>query len=598
MVEQAAKESALQSVHGRISRKAEEFPEAEAVVFEGQFLNYGQLERRSNQVANTLIGMGIAKGDMVAVQMERGLDLIPALLGILKAGAVYVPIDIHSPDSRRKRILQETRAKVLITQTAFAHGADSEELPSLLMDAPDMLADKPDSPPCIETASDDLMYVIYTSGTTGEPKGVRIRHSGILNLFDWMAERYGMGSEVRVLHKAAYTFDASVWEIFLPLVLGGTLIIAKPDGYRNPSYLVDIFLREKVTTVLLVPSMLWHVLDEPLLTECRSLKHIFSGGERLSAELRDHFFSKLSIPLHNLYGPTEASILVTSWTCMPGDSGSVVPIGTPIDNMQLYVLDEYGGPAAMGETGELYIGGAALSPGYIGNPEENAKRFVANPDPQSPWRVLYRTGDLVRQHQGGILEYCGRTDEQVKINGFRIELGEIEACLRRLPQVRNAAVVPERTNDGRNMRLLAYLEASPEEITLGALRTHLSNYLPDYMIPARFKVIGKFPLSAHEKLDKGKLALLEGTMLENGWVQVKAKTDEERLLASMWCDLLGISSVGIQDDFFELGGDSIAVLKMVARCKRERVTVTPEEIFKLRTVEKIAGAIRDRAHPL
>jgi amino acid adenylation domain-containing protein len=585
----------IDGVHQLIMEQAEAAPESKAVVFDGEFLTYRQLDRRSNQVAHRLISRGVGRGDLVAVQMERCLDLVTVLLGILKTGAAYVPIDVQWPASRRKLILNETRAQVLVTQSFLADHVDPELFPCLDIDLADTFEGLPETPPTAKVTADDLMYVLYTSGTTGEPKGVMVEHAGILNVLTWMVRQYRFSSADCVLHKAAYTFDASVCEIFLPLISGGTLVIAKPGGYRDPKYLAEVIRKECVTTIVMVPSMLWHFLDEPLISECRSLRHVFCGGERLSPELRDYFFSKLHIPLHNLYGPTEASILVTTWTCWSEDTRPFVPIGSPIDNVVTYVFDEEGCPVPVGAVGELYIGGVALARGYLGRLSENAKRFIPYPDPQSRWHVLYRTGDLVRQHPDGILEYKGRVDEQVKINGFRVELGEIEACLRRVRQVRNVAVVAEQTIDGRGAQLVAYLEATLEEISLRDLRDHLANYVPDYMIPTRFKVMRQFPLSAHEKLDKAKLADLPAVALTNESPGAAASTDMERWLVGIWSEILGVPSVGIRDDFFELGGDSIAALKIVAMCKQKGIVVTPEDMFKLRRIEAIATALHDRS---
>lgn len=582
-------------VHQLVVKQAKESPGAKAVVSDGEYLTYNQLDLRSNQVAHLLIRHGIGRGDLVAVQMERCPDLIVVLLGILKAGAAYVPIDVQSPPARRKLILDETGAKVLLTQSFLIDHADPELFPCIDIDVPGTLEGLPETPPAVSVTPDDLMYVMYTSGTTGKPKGVMVGHAGILNVLIWSVQKYGFSPDDRVLFKTAYTFDAAVWEMLLPLVSGGTLVIAKPDGHRDPKYLVELMRAERITAVFLVPSMLWHVLDEPLISECRSLRHVFCGGERLSPELRDRFFSKLSIPLHNLYGPTETSIFVTTWTCRPGDTEPFVPIGSPIDHVVTYVLDEAGRPVPVGGVGELFIGGVALARGYLGKPDETAKRFIPNPDPQTRWHVIYRTGDLVRKHPGGILEYVGRVDEQVKINGNRVELGEIEECLRRLPQIRNAAVLAERSTDGIGARLVAYLEGAPEEISLKDLRTHLANHLPAYMIPTRFKVMRQFPLSSHEKLDKAKLPLLPAVVLTGESEGEAAHTEVERQLVEIWSEVLGVLSVGIRDDFFELGGDSIAALKIVAKCKQEGIAVSPEDMFKLRRIDAIAAAVQERS---
>ena len=587
--------SSINGVHKLFVKQAKATPDAKAVVFDGETLTYSQLDIRSNQIAYCLISRGISKGDLVAIQMERCLDLVTVLLGVLKVGAAYVPIDPYSPKTRQKLILKETNAKILVKQSFLTNHIDPDLFPYIDIDSPQIMEEMPKSLPPVSVAPDDLMYVLYTSGTTGKPKGVMVEHVGILNALNWMISHYKLTSNDCVLHKATYTFDASVWEIFLPLISGGALVIAKPGGYQDPKYLVELIIKEHVTTTLFVPSMLWHILDEPLISECMSLKHVFCGGERLSTELRDYFFSKMNIPLHNLYGPTEASIFVTTWTCRLEDKSTPIPIGSPIDNVITYVLDEEGAPVPLGEVGELYIGGLALARGYLGKESENRKRFVPNRDTHSHWRVLYRTGDLVLQRPNGVLEYKGRVDEQVKIKGFRIELGEIEACLRQIPHIRNAAVVAEHTSDGRDLRLVAYLEATIKEISLKDLRKYIAKYLPTYMIPNHFKVLKKFPLTANEKLDKKELTSIPYTILTSDSPGEAANTEMEQKLVEVWSNVLETPLVGIEDDFFELGGDSILALKIVAMCKQFDIDVTPKDMFRLRRIGAIAAAIHNRS---
>jgi amino acid adenylation domain-containing protein len=581
-------------VHDLIANRATRSPATTAAVFEGETLTYRQLDRRSNQLAHRLIREGVCTGDLVAVQMERCLDLVVALVSILKAGAAYVPLDPQTPAARREFILRAAGAKVLVTHTTLPDHVDPASFPYIDVDTRDAWDDLPETRPAVRVSPTDLIYVLFTSGTTGEPKGVMLEHAGISNILTWMIREYGFSADDRILQKTPYTFDASVWELFLPLITGGTVVLAKPGGQRDPRYLVEVTAAQAVTTLQLVPSMLRYVLDEPGFPKCRALRHVFCGGEALSRELVDRFFKELSIPLHNLYGPTETSIQVLTWTCRPNDPRSYVPIGLPIDNVVAHVLDQAARPVPTGEVGELYIGGVAVARGYLGRPEQTAQRFIPDPNPLSRTR-LYRTGDLVRKHPDGTFEFLGRIDDQVKIQGFRVELGEIEARLREVPQVRHAAVIAEHAAGTGSTQLVAYLEAATGEVRLRDLRAHLSNHLPDYMVPTKFKVAERLPLSAHGKLDKARLPHISTVTLTGESVDERPRSNLEQKLADIWSQLLGVASVGVKDDFFELGGDSITGLLVIARAKQCGIVLTPEDLFRLRRIDEIATAATQRS---
>lgn len=583
-------------VHDLIADQAARTPDATAALCEGGHLTYRQLDRQANQVAHRLIQGGVAPGDLVAVHMERCLDLLVALLGILKAGAAYVPIDPGAPAARRAMLVRATGSKVVVTHTALADHADPAVAPCIDVDTRDAWERAPETPPAVRVSPTDLMYVLFTSGTTGEPKGVMLEHRGIVNLLIWMVGEYGFSASDRILQKTPYTFDASVWELFLPLICGGAVILARPGGQRDPRYLVETTAALGVTTLQLVPSMLRHVLDEPGLASCRALRHVFCGGEALSRDLVARFFASCSVPLHNLYGPTETSIQVLTWTCRLDDSRSYVPIGTPIDQVAAHVLDQDARPVATGEIGELYIGGVAVARGYLGDPELTGQRFVSNLDPTwSSCARLYRTGDLVRKHPDGTFEFLGRIDDQVKVQGFRIELGEIEARLRELPGVRHAAVTAEHVAATGHTQLVAYLEAAAEALQLSELRAELARHLPDYMIPGKFKVAERLPLSTHGKLDKARLPQLATTTLSGESGGDRPHSELEQQLIGIWSELLGGSSVGVSDDFFELGGDSITCLLVIARAKQLGVVLTTEDLFRLRQIDKISAAVNQQA---
>lgn len=580
-------------------------PDATAVCDERSALGYRALDQRSSQLAHHLLGLGVAPGDIVAVQMERCPELLVALLAVQKAGAAYAPLDAAAPPGRRTHVLAATEAKVLLSHRAVLEAAgESARAASAvaLVDVDAVLA----APAAargwleIEASPSDLLYVLFTSGTTGAPKGVMVEHAGVTQLLEWMAREYRFTAEDRLLQKTPYTFDASVWELFLPIISGGTVVMARPGGQRDPRYLVEAVIAQRITTLQLVPSMLRHLLEEPEVARATSLRHLFCGGEALTRELAEHCFEKLDVPLHNLYGPTETSVQVLTWTCradeLAADPRRYIPIGRPIDGVATFVLNEQDRPVPLGEVGELVIGGAAVARGYLGAPELTAQRFPRLPAlTDGP---VYCTGDRVRQHADGTFEFLGRQDDQVKIHGHRVELGEIEARLCEHAAVRHAAVVVERDAVTGRDQLVAYLEASPE-VRLRELRSHIATYLPEALIPAHMKLTDRLPLSAHGKLDKSRLAQLPAVALSaaEGEEECSPRNDLEQTLADIWAELLGLSSVSIRDDFFELGGDSITCLMVIARAKQRKLPLVPDDLFKLRRIDKIARAAMQRTQP-
>lgn len=568
-----------------IAEQAARTPSATAVVFRNDHLTYDELDRRSNRFAHLLRARGIGRTDLVAVQLDRRLDFIAVLVGILKAGAAYVPIDARSPAARRDFILAQTKAKLLISTADLVYSAP---IAGLDIDSDDTWRPFSDEPARAPAHPEDLLYVLYTSGSTGEPKGVAVQHDSICNLLTWMVGEYGRSVGDRLFQRTPYTFDASVWEIFLPLTTGGTVVLAEPGQQFDPAYVVDAVARLGITTLQVVPSFLRHLLDEPGLASCRTLRHVFCGGEPLTPELRDRFLSSHSIPLHNLYGPTEASVQVMTHTCSPIDPRDHVPIGRPIANVTARVLDPAGRPVGAGGAGELYLGGVAVARGYLGDPQRTAESFVELPEPHGGGGSrFYRTGDTVRQHQDGAFEFLGRTDEQVKVHGYRIELGEIEAQLLLFPGVRAAAVVPERSERSGGTRLVAYLEASGT-VHLPKLLDHLATSLPEYMIPTQVKLVDRFPLSAHGKLDKTALPKVHARSLTQSSNHAAAKTDVEAKLVAIWSRILGVA-VGVDDDFFELGGDSMAGLMAVNDAKKLGIDLRPADLSILRRISAIAA---------
>ena len=419
-----------------LEQQAAAAPDAPAVVWEGTALTYRELHARADALADDLVRSGAGPEQIVALVMDRSADLIVALLAVLKSGAAYLPVDPSHPAERIDRVLADADPARVLRSAALAP-----------IRPPARAAGRP------RPAGTNPAYVIYTSGSTGQPKGVVVEHRAIVNRLLWMQDTYRIGPRDRVLQKTPYGFDVSVWEFFWPLITGATLVVAKPEGHKDPAYLADLIQRQRITTVHFVPSMLRAFLQEDTAAGCDSLRYVMCSGEALPPDLCDTFHAKLTAELHNLYGPTEAAVDVTSWHCLPGDAA--VPIGRPIWNTATYVLDERLRPVAPEQAGELYLAGAGLARGYLGRPDLTALRFVADPY-GPPGSRMYRTGDLARWTAGGALEYLGRTDHQIKIRGARVEPGEIEAALTAHPGVRRALVTTREDTPG-DQRLVAYV---------------------------------------------------------------------------------------------------------------------------------------------
>jgi amino acid adenylation domain-containing protein len=451
-----------QLLHELISEQCRRTPSAAAVVFEGEEVSFAGLDRWSGQLAARLGRLGVGPGTLVAVCMQRCPGLVATLLAVLRAGGAYVPLDYGYPAARLSYLLGDCGAAVLVTDGSSAHRVPGFAGAVLNIDELDAVTDEDFQP--VSVRPDDLAYVIYTSGSTGSPRGAMISHRAIVNRLRWMQRSYRLTGADRVLQKTPIGFDVSVWEFFWPLMTGAVLVLARPEGHRDPSYLATLIAREQVTTVHFVPSMLRLFLDEPRAARCPSLRRVICSGEELPYALQRRFFEISGAELHNLYGPTEAAVDVTAWRCDRDDPGPRVPIGRPVDNTMIYVLDADGQPAPIGVPGELHIGGIQVARGYLGRPDLTDERFVPDPFSPRPGR-MYRTGDVARWRADGALEYLGRQDRQVKISGIRIEPGEVEAALREHPSVRDV-VVMARTDDtgpdtGSAARLVAYVLAGP-----------------------------------------------------------------------------------------------------------------------------------------
>jgi amino acid adenylation domain-containing protein/non-ribosomal peptide synthase protein (TIGR01720 family) len=560
-------------------------PDAPAVVCEDRTLSYRELDRRANRLAHHLRALGVGPDVVVGLCMTRSPDLVVGVLGILKAGGAYLPLDPTYPADRLAFMLADARVPILLTQSPLVdrlpvHPATLVQLDA---DAP-QIARWPDTPPPDVTDPRHLAYVIYTSGSTGRPKGVMIPHRGAMNLAEAQLTRLPLGPADRILQFASISFDAAVWDLLMAWRAGATLVLADLHDLMPGEPLRELITRQRITTVLLPPS----ALAALPVAELSCLTTLIVGGEACAAEqLRPWLAGRTVL---NAYGPTEASVCTTLFDCRSDQRRP--PIGRPLPNTRTHVLDQQLEPVPIGVAGELFIGGAGLARGYLARPALTAERFV--PNPFAPGERLYRTGDRVRWRADGELEFLGRLDTQVKIRGFRIEPGEIEAALLAQGGIEHAVVIAR--DDAVGKRLVAYLVGRDEATAdAGELRRKLQQSLPDYMVPAAFVTLDRLPLTPNGKLDRTALPAPEWSA---GADYVAPRTPLETILAGLFAELLGSNRVGIYDNFFEAGGDSIQSIQLVARARAQGIAITPRQIFQHQTVAALAEVTgRSQAAP-
>ncbi|RAM48768.1 MAG: non-ribosomal peptide synthetase [Hapalosiphonaceae cyanobacterium JJU2] len=547
-------------LHELFAAQVEKTPDAKALKFADQELTYHQLNCRANQLAHYLQSLGIVTEDLVGICVERSLEMVVGLLGILKAGAAYVPIDPGYPQERLAYMLADSQVSVLLTQSHLVDSLPTRPTHTICLDTDwDQISRYSDRNLQNTTTPENLAYVIYTSGSTGKPKGAMNTHRGICNRLLWMQDAYQLTAQDRVLQKTPFSFDVSVWEFFWPLITGARLIIAQPGGHKDSSYLINTIIQEEITTSHFVPSMLQVFLQAKGVENCQSLKRVITSGEALPVSLQERFFERLGCELHNLYGPTEAAIDVTFWQCQPQSQYQTVPIGRPIANTQIYILDQHLQPVPVGVVGELYIGGVGVARGYWRRPELTTERFVSNPFATGQ---MYKTGDLARYFPDGNIEYVGRIDDQVKIRGFRIELGEIESTLTQHSQISQAVVVAQ-TDNLNNKHLIAYIVPQGEPPTPEQLRNFLQDQLPEFMVPSAFVCLNSFPLTPSGKIDRRSLPKPDFSNLITHEDFTPARNDLERKIAQIWSEILQISAIDIRDNFFEIGGNSLLALHLM-----------------------------------
>jgi amino acid adenylation domain-containing protein len=575
-------------IHELFEAQAARTPDAVAVEFESACITYGDLDARANRLAHMLVKRGVRPGHLVAVCMDRCVEMVVSLYAVLKAGAAYAPLDPSHPGERLRFLLEDLAAPVVLVTSATESRVAGAQVVRVDRDIDGEL---PVSKPDVRHRDAHIAYVIYTSGSTGTPKGVMNSHAGLRNRLLWMQGRYQLGPDDSVLQKTPYTFDVSVWEFFWPLMFGARLVVAQPDGHKDPEYLVNVMRTRGVTTVHFVPSMLGVFLERADVAST-SLRRVICSGEALPRAMQDTFFERLArCELHNLYGPTEASIDVSYWQCRSDDSHADVPIGRPIWNTQLHVLDKHDNPCPIGVAGELCIGGVGLARGYWRRPELTAERFVPDPFSPLPGARMYRTGDLARWLPDGALGYLGRIDHQVKLRGFRIELGEIEQVMLQHASVREAAVLVREDVPG-DKRLVAYVvpRASRDSWSADELRDDLRARLPEYMIPSAFVVLEQLPVTVNGKLDRAALPRPDTAAKS---AQYEAPTGPiERGVAEIWSVLLQVERVGATDNFFELGGHSLLLTRLKGRIEAEfGIQLSLRAMFDAPTVRRMTELI-------
>jgi amino acid adenylation domain-containing protein len=579
-------------IHHLFERQVEKTPAAVALVFEDQHLTYRELNSRANQLARYLEKSGIGPDVLVGIYLERSLELVVALLAVLKAGGAYVPLDSSYPQERLLYMLKDSDARILLTSEKLSEQLREYEGQLVCLDQATLrISCESTTNLSNEADVNHLAYVIYTSGSTGNPKGVMIPHRAILNHMVWMLDAFPLNQRDRVVQRTPFGFDASVWEFFAPLIAGAQLVLARSESYRDAEDLVKFLEEEQISILQVVPTLLQMLLDQKL-ERCTSLRRVFSGGEPLSAELCTRFCRRMTVPLINLYGPTETAIDATFYACSENDSPGWMPIGRPIANAKVFILDNNLGPVPIGIIGEIYIEGDGLARGYINKPELTAEKFIYHSFEGKPVRRLYRTGDLARYLSDGNIECLGRIDNQVKLHGYRIELGEIEVVLGQHPTVQSAVVVVREDTPG-DKRLVAYVVARPERSFEAAeIRKYLKQKLPEYMTPSALVLLDELPLTPNGKVDRKALPAPDQGRPELGNVYQAPRTLIEETLASIWSELLKLDQVGIHDNFFELGGHSLLATRLVSRIRQVFHCELPlRTLFEMPTVAGLSNYI-------
>ncbi len=584
-------------LHHWLEEKADVYKDRVAVIFEDRQLTFAELNERANDLAEVLIQSGLKPGSIVGVGLVSPLDFVIAILAVLKAGGAFLPIDPDYP-SERLHLLKQAAQKIIgdaVLQAKLEVTAD--EL--LLLDD---LSNKPLRPagnPVVPLSPDHLAYVLFTSGSTGKPKGVMVSHHAIVNHMHWMMRNFPLTPDDRVIQRTAFSFDASIWEIFAPLLEGAQLVLMPRSLRADSEALAALLTKEKITVLQVVPTLLKVLVDLSLLKGNRYLKRVFCGGEVLHTTLTQSFLQQFPVELINLYGPTETTIDATYSLCQLGEENDPVPIGRPVSQMRVYVLDPYLNPVPAGVKGEIYLSGAGLARGYLHQPGMTAERFLPDPYSNIPGSRMYRTGDLGKWLANGEVQYLGRTDNQVKLRGYRIELGEIETALTEHPHVKQAVVMLREDMPGFP-QLVTYFVGATAETDTSELQQFVKKRLPSYMVPGVWIPLEVLPLTSSGKVDRQRLPVPDTSA--SAWVggMTTPRNALEKVMTDIWSDVLGLDNVGIRHNFFsDLGGHSLLATQLISRVRDLlQVEVLLQRIFEYPTVSEFSEMIlREAAHP-
>ena len=578
------------TLHELFAEQAARTPDAVALVFAGERMTYRELDERSNRLAWHLRELGVGPDTIVGLCLQRSPALVVGLLGIIKAGGAYLPLDPNYPAERLTYIIADAKPRVIVSESRLATALAVQKTPLVQLDKDwPAIEAHPATPPPNATSPDNLIYVLYTSGSTGKPKGAMGTHRAVVNRLSWDVPQPS-AAEVYA-QKTTPNFIDALWDIFMPLIRGQSAVIVPEDAVRDPERLIDLLSREGATRIVLVPSLLRSILDSPkdLAERLPKLRHWACSGEALPNSLAAKFRSRLPhAELINIYGTSEFWD-ATWFVARDADKRAGVPIGLPISNMRALILDANLEPVAPNVTGELFIGGVGLARGYLGRPGLTAERFL--PDPFNKGERIYRTGDLARRRSDGVIEFVGRRDHQVKLRGHRIELSEIEWALQTHANVRNAVVLLRDDLPSGDPGLVAYVVGTGTPDT--ELRAHVQGKLPAHMVPAYFVALAELPLTPNGKLDRGKLSAPQPRQ-ETPRKHVAPKSDTEKLLAGIWAQILGLQEIGVDDNFFELGGDSLMLLRVQNTInERLRRDIPATVLFRYPTIRALSAYLAD-----
>lgn len=551
-------------------------PDKVAVKFEESILTYKDLDEKSSNLA-AILSSKAKHSSYIGIYMERSLEMVVSIIAVLKAGCAYVPLDPGYPNTRIEYMVKNSKIRAVLTKSVYLTELISINSEKLLVDNLEELNVPVKNKTKLTTALSDPAYIIYTSGSTGNPKGVIIPHQAIINHMTWMKKEFPLREGENVLQKTPFSFDASVWEFYLPLLTGGTLVMAPSGAQTNLKQIIKCIQENSISVIQLVPAMLHLLIEDEEFKNCKTLRYVFCGGEVLPYTLKNKFHAIIDADLINLYGPSEACIDTTFHICKRDFKNESIPIGRAIDNVVLYIMDKDGKKVREGEPGELWIGGLGLAVGYVNNHELTREKFVDNPDIKSPYETLYKTGDLVKQLKNGEIDYIDRIDNYVKIRGIFVDIGEIENTISKHEAVSHSIVKIITQKDVKF--IVSYIVLRKEgNLSINTLRSFLKKELPLNMIPNHFIFMEEFPLSPSGKIDRKALPLPNTTHNVTKNISYEL-TSVEKKVEYIFLKTFNFENIGLEDDFFEIGGHSLLAIKILSEIKETFNKDIPISLF-------------------